>query len=306
MKKIFTTLILVIAIFFTFWSSETFAVKDYLRELKSDYSANRNDILKSESSYFSSSWRWISKLTADIANALRSVFFIIAIVYFFIIAIRLIFSSNTEEEIQNFKKWIIWISVWIVVVNIASVFVRNIYNPRWVEISNINYIKLSWYWNDLVSQIILPLVKVLELSTAFFFILIAIYSFYRLVSSNWNEESAKAWKMTILYAVIWFLVVKVAADLVFALYWNCKWNIARLFWATCNLNQSTNIVASFINWLNSFVALTVIIMVIFTWAQVMFSNWDDEKLTKAKKSIIYIAIWIWILVFDYIILTFFL
>jgi hypothetical protein len=47
-------------------------------------------------------------------------------------------------------------------------------------------------------------------------------------------------------------------------------------------------------------------MILFAGAQILFSNWDGEKLKKAKNTIIYVAIWIAILVCNYLILTFFL
>jgi flagellar basal body-associated protein FliL len=46
-------------------------------------------------------------------------------------------------------------------------------------------------------------------------------------------------------------------------------------------------------------------MIIYTWAQIIFSNWEDEKIKTAKKSILYIIIWIVILIMNYFILTFF-
>ena len=56
--------------------------------------------------------------------------------------------------------------------------------------------------------------------------------------------------------------------------------------------------------MNWFVWIAVILMIVYAWIQVLFSAWDEEKLWKAKSSIIYIVIWIAILIMNYFILTF--
>jgi len=47
-------------------------------------------------------------------------------------------------------------------------------------------------------------------------------------------------------------------------------------------------------------------MIIYAGAQIIFSNGDEEKIKKAKTSLIYIVIGIFILMVNYLILTFFL
>jgi hypothetical protein len=67
-----------------------------------------------------------------------------------------------------------------------------------------------------------------------------------------------------------------------------------------------NIIISVINWLNGFVAIAVLIMIIYAGAQIMLSAGDEEKIKKGKQSIIYIAIGLTVLVMNFLILTFFL
>jgi hypothetical protein len=57
--------------------------------------------------------------------------------------------------------------------------------------------------------------------------------------------------------------------------------------------------------MNSFVWIIVILMIIYAWFTVLTWAWDEEKLKRAKTSILYIAIWILILIINYLILTFF-
>lgn len=252
------------------------------------------------------SWeRSIIELLYTIAKDIKTIFYIIAWIYFLIIVIKLIFSSNTEEEVWNFKKWVIWITIGIVFMQISYYFLATLYAQEvWWALAT-----------SLIKNIIEPIIKILETATSFFFLLIAIYAFYRIITANWDEEKVKTWKMTILYWLIWFIVVKIAKDLVYASYWKIDCNttsilwIFQIWWNNCVTNNQISwiweIIVKIINWANSFIGIIVILMIIYAWIQVLFSAWDDEKLSKAKKSITYITIWIAILVLNYFILTFF-
>lgn len=251
----------------------------------------------------------IQYLANRIAKSLQAIFFAIATIYFLIISIKLIITNKTEEEISNFKKWILWISIWLILTQLASAFVNNIYQWKDTEIyfnegSTFDVIDLA---NWLKNNIINPLIQILETAAAFFFVIIAIYAFFRIITSAWDEEKAKTWKMTVLYAIIWFIVIKLARFLIDAVY---KMNETSSItgWVSNISNDLSwvwEIIFNIINWMNSFVWLFVIIMILFTWAKIIFSWWDEDKLSKAKKSIIYIVIWIAIILMNYLILMFF-
>lgn len=298
MKNILTKIFIAIWLFLAFFSYSFAAKNQYLDAIKDD----KRDV---------SPWANAYEFTLNIANSLISIFFIIAIIYFFIIVIKLILSENSEEEAGNFKKWFIWISVWLIVMQLAKVFVNSMYNTQKVELTRWT----DWlikFAGDLLNNIIKPLTELLETWAAFLFVLIAIFAFYKLITSNWDDSSAKSGKMMIFYAIIWFIIIKVSATLIKAVYWECKtgalWSIIRS-WScnhTANISWVWAIITNIINWLNSFIWIWVIIMVIYVWMQIIFSKWDEEKLTNWKKSIIYIVIWVWILIMNYLILTFFL
>ncbi len=310
MKKIFINLLLVFVFLFAFFAKDSFAVSKnykYLNNMESVDSWYNIVIDKN-----SKTWETISKFARQIASSLRTIFIAIAIIFFLIRVIALIVSNNTEEEIWNFKKWFIWISIWLIIVNIAAFFVNNIYSNDKLEEIKIGNWKMDLFniSNDILNNIINPFIEILKFWASFFFILIAVYSFFKLITANGNEEAAKDWKMSIFYAIIWFIVVKISSDLVLAVYWKCgQNNSTNLFNMSCSranidVSKTVNIITSIINWLNSFVAIFVIIMIIFSWARLIFSVWEEEKMTKAKKSLVYIVIWIWILLFNYLILTF--
>jgi hypothetical protein len=136
-----------------------------------------------------------------------------------------------------------------------------------------------------------------------------------MVTANGDDGKVKEGRMSILYALIWFIIVKLSKEIVYATYWQVDCNNRTFLWiiqingnkcATDNdLSWVVGIIAKVINWMNSLVWIAVIIIIIYAGVQVLFSNWDEEKLKKAKKSIMYVAIWVAILALNYFIMSFF-
>jgi len=270
---------------------------------------SRNDLLKNfkdDNFFWTRYWgtKWAYGLLFRIAKDLKNLFFVLATLYLLIIVIRLLYSWESEEWFSKFKKWVIWTSVWIFVMQAAYSYVKTLYDKDiWQNLAF-----------NLIDNIVNPLIWMLEIFASVVFLLMAIIAFYQLIASNWNEETAKKWKMTIFYAIIWFILIKIAKVIVEWVYWrlNCNndlWGVINS--ATVNCVDKAEVtwfawtLLQIINWMNGFVWLIVVIMIIFAWVQVLTSAWDEEKMKKAKKSIIYIAIWLFILIANYLILTFF-
>ena len=242
--------------------------------------------------------KWFFYFLVRIAKSLKNIFFAIATVFFLIIVLRLLFTENSEEEFGKFKKWILWITVWIIIMQIAYSLVITTQNQS-----------ISWWLaNDLLKNIVIPLITLLETAASFFFIAIAIFAFYRMVTSSWDDEKAKTWKMSIFYAIIWFIVIKISGLIVKTTYSKtlCDDDNITCSWWVAEIEEWAWIIFKIINWLNWFVWIAVVIMIIYAWVQIIFSNWEEEKIKKAKTSIIYIFIWIFVLTMNYLILTFFL
>ncbi len=249
--------------------------------------------------------KWFRQTLFNIAKSLKNIFFVIAWLYFLILVIKLIFTENTDEEAWKFKKWVIWISLWLIITQIAYSFVKVLYD------NNIS----EWLANTFTRDIIYPLIRLLEIWASFFFVAIAIYAFFRMITANWEEEKVKEWRMSIFYSIIWFIVIKISRVAVDTIYWKVDCNNSTVLWviefsnSNCviqeNLNGTVKIVADIINWSNSIIWIVILILIIYTWAQVIFSAGDEEVLKKAKKSILYIILWIILLFINYMILTFF-
>lgn len=239
------------------------------------------------------------------ARDLKNFFFVAASIFYLIIVIRLILSSNTDEELNNFKKWIIWITVWIIIMQLAYTLTLILYDKSIGE-------QLAF---NLIDTVVNPLLSLLETLASIFFLAMAIYTFYRLITANGAEDKIKSAKMTILYSIIWFMVIRFSRLIVESVYGrlNCESALGGLITVDsgrclteADLNGWVRIIVSIINWANSFIWIVVVIMIMYAGFQILISGGDEEKLKKGKQTMIYIAIGLLLLVMNYLILTFFL
>jgi len=259
-------------------------------------------------SWFAQVWvnwaRWFYYTLIEIAHSLKNLMYIIATIFYIIIAIKLIVVENTEEQVWKFKKWIIWITAWLVVMQMAYVYSITLFSQQIWEALAV----------DLINNIINPLIWLLEVLASIFFIAIAIFAYYRMVTAHWNEEEVKRAKMSIVYAIMWFILMKLAKVIVEWVYWKLECRsetVAGYDIVTTNCiweTQTTQLTSTFmqiINWMNWFIWIITIILIIYAGFMVLISWWDEEKLKKAKNILIYIIIGIFILSINYLILTFF-
>ena len=305
-------LFLFIPISFFMVSNSTYALDENLNtgNKKAENSAvdkNKHlDNIQGETDFTISRWgeKWLYYSLVRIARDGKNLVFIIASLYFLILVLKLVFAGESEEEIWKFKKWIIWITIWLVVMQISYSFIVTLYD-RWVW---------EWLAFNFTERIITPLIELLQTWASFLFIAIAIYAFYRIITANGDEEKIKTGKMSVLYAAIWFIIIKFAKTLVDSTYgvincwWDSRW-IFQIIGNNCidkgNLSGFVQSIVNIINWMNSLVWIIVVIMIIYAGFTVIFSAGDEEKMKKAKMSIVYIAIWLFLLFANYLILTFF-
>ena len=261
----------------------------------------------------SKTWEsWIREIFPNIAKTIKNIFYVLAWLYFIVQVLILFFSSNTEEEVTKFKKSIIWISLWIMTMQIAYNFTDTLFDK------DVDYTLAASFSENLIY----PAIEILKFMASFIFLAMAIYAFFRLTTAHWDEEWVKKWKTTILQAIIWFFMVKVVDILVSYTYWrvNCvvTWNnivdIWKRHWWVNPMNSCIDVpdptwnielILKTINWINWFVWIITLLFIIWAWSIILFSNGDSEKIKKAKWMIIWIIIWVFVLVMSYIILNFF-
>lgn len=283
----------------TGWSNE---VGD---NIKTGWANNQNWVVnnlmtnfKWDEFFWASQWweQGIFYFIVRIAKDLKDLFFVIVSVYLIISVLMIFFAANTEEQIWKFKKAIVWSTVWIMVMQTAYAFTKSLYD-KWVS---------QYAATNFIADIVYPLIHLLEQLAAFFFLAVAIYSFFRLVTANWAEDKIKLWKNTIIQAIIWFIVIKISGVVVSNIYGHVNCDSLN---QNCLINGNTEwtlwVAISLINWLNAFIWILVVIMTIYAGSKIMLSWWNEEDVKKWKAIIKYIFIWLLLLATSYLILTFF-
>ncbi len=241
----------------------------------------------------------------SIAFQVKNFFIAIAILFLILAIIKLLFSPGDDEAVKKWKSNIIWVSVGIFVMQSAFSF----WNLMIIKDSTV-YIGSSFgfqIWQNLFA----PIVRLLQMLASFGFLMMAVYAFYTIIAWAGDEEKLKKWKNTIIYGLVGFFLIKIPESLVSALYGspNCK-NSGLFSIGTCeiksqDLSGAVGIIAKIINYFNSFLTVLCVLLVIYAGWQVLISWGDEEKLKKAKHTVLYIFIGFTILVASHAIFRFF-
>lgn len=312
MKKFLITLCTLFTLSFFLFSSYAFA-SGPSGNLKVGNGSNGNNInndalnnLQSDSDvFFTPGVKWekgIKNLILNIARDAKNVIFIIATIIMFVLVFRLLFWENSDEEATKFKNGIIWTAVWLVVMQISFVFYKVMFDTWANSITALN----------LSESIIEPFIKLLMTGASFVFIAVAIYAFYKIVTANGDEDAVSKGKMTIFYGILWFIVIKFTNVLVESTYGKIKCGNSSIFQVSpinCieppKLEGAMKILTTIINWVNGFLGIIVVLLIIYAGFLIMTGRGDEEKSTKAKSILLYALIGFIVLVASYMILTFF-
>lgn len=310
-NKIKIILLLTISLFSLFEINYTFAFSDTdnaINTASRDAWTEKNDILKDfwkDNWFIKNTWTWEDAVyysMINIAKSIKNLFFTISILFFLIITFRLLFADKADDELGKFKKGIIWITIWLIVMQTAFVYVEILYSKEiWKELAF-----------DLTEKMIKPFIWILEVLASVFFLWVAIYAFFRMVTANWDDAKVKEWKMSIIYALMWFVIIKTANVIVSWVYWaaSCTANSVWISSSTCeiekaNLSELWTIALNIINRANWFIWIIVLIMIIYAWWKILLSKWKEETLKESKSVLIYVVIWLLLLAINYLILTIF-
>lgn len=276
----------------TEWSWEEWSLKnDRLKSILWDNNVGWN------SRFFTTKifWQqWAYNLIITIAKEIKNIVVVILTILLFISILRLIFSSNTEDEVTKLKNSILWSWLWVTLMQVSYTAAIYLY---WVSIT----------WEKAVNfttKIIQPFIDLLSMSAWFLFVWVWILSFYKLVASWWDESKQEEAKKWVIFSILWIIAIKVSWALVEAFYWK----ISCVNWTSCKnppeLSKWIQLITDIINWANSFILIIVTVLIIYTWYLLIFSLWDEEKVTKWKKFIWYILVWLALIAWSYIALTF--
>ncbi len=237
-----------------------------------------------------------------VASAIKNFFVGIAVIFLIIGVLKLLFAWGDEEDVKKWRKSIIWTSVGIFVMQIAySVWATLYLNIQGTWLDNPINSQLWWqFWKNIFE----PIVGILLMLAWLWFLIMAVYAFYIIVTGGGDEEKLKKGKNIIIYAFIWYLLVRLPKPLITAIYWEPKEACKNTTWLSiwnCELSEKKlsggiEIFGKLINYLNSFLMLLAVLLVIYAGWLVFISWGDEEKLKKAKNIIIYILLWLLLIV----------
>ncbi len=250
---------------------------------------------------------WVIGIFTTIAFQIKNFFIAIAVIFLIIGVIKLLFSSNDEESLKRWRSNIIWVSVGIFIMQIAfSVWNTLILKSSVATIGS----SLGWeFWVNVFS----PIVDLLQILASFGFLFMAVWAFFILVTAWGDEERIKKAKNTILYAIIGFLLIRVPYAIVKAFYGRpgCEysaWGFTSV--GACDIKEvdlrwGIGIVGKLFTYFNTFLSVICVILIIYAGWLVFISWGEEEKLKKAKNTILYIVLGFIVLVASHAIFRFF-
>lgn len=139
----------------------------------------------------------------------------------------------------------------------------------------------------------------------------AVYAFFTIVTGGGDEEKLKKGKNMIIYALVGFLLIRLPRAFISAIYGAPDCKESEYLWTSdCaiknqDLNATIGVIGSVFNYLNTFLGVLCVILVIYAGWLVLVSGGDEEKLKKAKNIILYIIIGLILLVSSHAIFRFF-
>ncbi len=244
-----------------------------------------------------------------VAFQIKNIVIILAAIFLIVSVLKLIFSPNSDEDAKKWRSSIIWTSVGVLLMQIVfSTWKTLMIQDAGAQIDG----NLGWaVW----LQIFAPIVWLLQMFAAFAFLSMAIYAFYTIITGGWDEEKLKKWKKTFMYGLIGFFLMRFPQAIIGSLYgkpvdgrsWNCG-NVITV--GVCdigsqNLSGAVGIFWKIITYINGFLMLVCVILVIYAGWLVFISWGDEEKLKKAKSIILYVIIGFIVLIASHAIFRFF-
>lgn len=240
-----------------------------------------------------------------VAFNIKNVVMVLAVIFLVLAVIKLLFSSNDEEHVKKWRSSIIWVTVGIFFMQMTFSIWRALILPD--ESSGING-SLGWtIWESVLG----PIVSILQFLASLAFFLMILYAFYTIVWSAWDEEKLKKWKRTIIYGFIGFFLMRFPAEIIRYIYGGVEcdthvhWLLRICRMENPNPSGLVELIGRVILYFNGFLMLVCVILIIYAGWLVMISWGDEEKLKKAKSTILYVLIGFVVLVASHAIFRFF-
>ena len=109
-----------------------------------------------------------------IARDAKNLAIFVAVVYLFILVLKLFFSEANEETLKKWRLGIVWTSIGIVIMQISYVFISTLFDR-----------KVDGYTSSIfLENIIYPLVRMIEVMASFAFLAMAFFAFFQIITGG--------------------------------------------------------------------------------------------------------------------------
>jgi cytochrome bd-type quinol oxidase subunit 2 len=246
-------------------------------------------------------------LMLRIGRDVKNLFIFITIIYLIIGVYMMLTSSGDEEALKKWRNQIIWSSIAIVVMQSAYSVVSVLFD---LDVGRSGGYSAVTILRELVN----PFTRLLQTLASFAFLAMAFYAFFEVSIAQDDHEKRKKGHYQIYYSILGFIVVKASEALVLSVYGRPEDDCTRGTFFTSsrclledpNVGDTLRIATTIINFFNSFIAIAVVLLLIYAGFLVLTSQGEEEKLKTAKNILLYIAIGLLLLVASYAIFNFFL
>lgn len=250
----------------------------------------------------------------NIAQGIKNAMLLIAVIFLIIGVIKLFTSDGSDDDVKKWKYNIAWTAAGAILLQMAySIWATLLKNPS-NGTSVIIDAEWGWeFWNNILE----PLVGLVYYFTGFIFLAMMIYAFYIIVTGSGDEEKFGKGKNTLIFALVGFILIQIPHRIVSLLYSGvpkCEqmsghvWDLAK---TPCTSNSearfegAVELFANIIKYFNTFLTIFCILMAIYAGWLLFISGGDEEKISRAKRIIIYIVIGLVLLVASHAIFIFF-
>lgn len=218
-------------------------------------------------------------------------------------AYKLLFSGD-EKQMGSWLKmvifWVIWIIIMISAKYIWTVLFVDIFGS-W-NANAITWIQLS---QNLYNRIAYPFIKIaLYLALTVIFVVLVWKSISLITKSDWTSHKKALWM--IWWCAVSMLIIIWAKNIVEAIYWkqddvfdNAQnlWEI----WSWILADKNIPIVYSIISRVIWALSLVIFILLIVQWFKLLTNPSKAENLQKLWKTLLYTAIWLFVIGIGYLI-----
>ena len=147
---------------------------------------------------------------------------------------------------------------------------------------------------EFVESAVLKIIELMKWIIWTLVVLWWIFAWFQLITSQWDEDAVKTSKRQLRWSIIALIVIFLAEPLIRNVFFWWGWTIApwEAIFNTDAMKTGVLEIEWVIKYLQTFIALMALFMVITVWIKTIFSE-KEEAIEEQKKTIIWI--WIWIL-----------